>query len=186
MRWAALIKSCGFAWKMLGTKVCGLRSGLAGFFAHIVESADMGMIQGGNGRGCLLKLSQRFAIMLNCSRQEFDRRDAIQMHVFSLIDNIHSSAPKLFLHAMAADGTTNPGGIPVLRKILERLWGRRPGCGRSCKPVQEKQGAPADLLIERCIASLDRQPDSFHGTAGRCFGESAIHLQNGIPRKAQY
>ena len=83
----------------------------------------------GNGAGFRLKLSQRFAITLSLFRQEFDRHDAIQEGVFSLIDKTHSSTRKLFLHAMAADGATNPVGRPVLRQILERIWGRRLGCG---------------------------------------------------------
>ena len=78
---------------------------LAFLLVDVVNGADVGVIEAGDGTELTLEALQRVMVFGHFFRQEFDRNEAVKLNVLSLVDNTHASAPKLLQDPAMGDGS---------------------------------------------------------------------------------
>ncbi len=72
--------------------------------ADIVDSANVGMIQGGGSLRLALKSSQRLRVSGYFFGKELQGDEAPQARVFGLVDNAHAAAAELLDDAIMRNG----------------------------------------------------------------------------------
>ena len=63
---------------------------------HVVDGADVGVIEGGGSLRLALEALQGLMVLGHFFRQEFERDKAMELGVFGLIDHTHPAAAQLF------------------------------------------------------------------------------------------
>src|SRR5215467_1062242 len=105
--------------------------------ADVIEGADAGMIENGNGAGFAAKALQRLRVTDQIFGQEFQRNRAVQAGVERFVDHTHSSGAEPFGDAKVGDvlvnhcrdavigtGCRRPGwdtGIAIVERTLPKL-----------------------------------------------------------------
>ena len=99
--------------------------GLPVLLANVIDGADVGVVQSGCGLGFALEAGEGLRVVGNSFGQELQRDEAMQAHVFSLVDHPHSATAE-FLHD------------PVMRDGLSDHWRESYVCetGKSMKAVE--------------------------------------------------
>jgi len=64
---------------------------------HVVNGADVGMIQGGRRLRFALETSQRLRITANFLRQKFKGHKAVEPCVLGFVDHAHATATELIV-----------------------------------------------------------------------------------------
>src|SRR5208337_2834050 len=77
--------------------------GLAFVLADLVDGADIRMVQGRGGLRLALETGQRLWVFGDFIGQEFQRHEAAQLQVFSLIHDPHAATAKPFNRAVVRD-----------------------------------------------------------------------------------
>jgi hypothetical protein len=70
--------------------------GASVFFANVVDSADVGMIQRGRRLGFASKPFERLAVLREIFRKELEGNEAAEASVLRLVDHAHAAATELF------------------------------------------------------------------------------------------
>ncbi len=95
--------------------------GTALIFIDFVDSADVGMIERRCGARLALESLQSVRVAGGIFRQELERDQTAQPHVFSFVDNTHSARTKLFLDAVVRDNLVVHGaqnsGLEAIRRM---------------------------------------------------------------------
>ncbi len=82
---------------------------LAFVLADLVDRADVGMVEG-RGSLCLpLEPFQCLVIFGKFPRQELERHEAMELHVFSFVHHAHAPGTKLFEDAVVGNGFAEHG-----------------------------------------------------------------------------
>ena len=76
---------------------------------HVVNRADVGVIEGGSGLGFALETLERRVILCEFLRQKLQRDEAVELGVLGLIDHAHSAAAKLFKYPIMRERFVNHG-----------------------------------------------------------------------------
>jgi hypothetical protein len=76
---------------------------LVAMFADFVDGANVRMVQRGSGSRLAAKSFQGLRILRQRIRQEFQRHEAAEFSILSLVDNSHTAAAKLFQNAVVRD-----------------------------------------------------------------------------------
>ena len=74
---------------------------------HVVNSADVGMIQGGGSLRLALKASQGLMVLGQFTRQKLERSEPPEPGVLGLIDHTHPAAAKLLYNAVMLNHLPN-------------------------------------------------------------------------------
>ena len=87
--------------------------GAAGVLADVIDSADVGVVQGGGGLGFAAKSLERLAVLGEFFRQEFQGNEATETGVLGLVDDAHAAAAQLFDDAVVRDGLVEQRSVPT-------------------------------------------------------------------------
>ena len=71
---------------------------------HLVNGADVGMVQRGCGLRFALETSERVCVFGYIVRQELQGDKAMQLYVFGLVDHAHAAAAQFRDNAVMGDG----------------------------------------------------------------------------------
>src|SRR5580658_8699293 len=77
------------------------------FFANVVDSADVGMVESGRGFGFAAEASEGLGILGEVVGKKFQSYEAIKARVLSLVDDSHAAAAELFDYAVVGDGLSD-------------------------------------------------------------------------------
>ena len=80
----------------LAFEVFHRQEGSAVFFADIVDSADVGMVQRRGGTGFAAKAVKDGKLAADLIGEKFERNETAQADVLRLVDHAHSPAAKFF------------------------------------------------------------------------------------------
>ena len=72
------------------------QEGAVPFLANVVDSTDVGMIEGGSGLGLAAKTLQSLAVLGEVFGKELEGDEAPKSCVFSFVDHTHTAATELF------------------------------------------------------------------------------------------
>src|SRR6266850_1852403 len=78
--------------------------GLAVCFFNVVNRADVRMVERRGGTRFSSEPLEGLAVFRKFLRQEFQRHEAAQLSVFSLVNDTHTAATKLLHDAIVGDG----------------------------------------------------------------------------------
>ena len=81
--------------------------GAAIMFLNVVDGADIGVIQRRGGPRFTLETLQHLSVFGNIVRQEFQRDEASQAHVFGLVDHAHTAAAEFLDNPIMRDGLSD-------------------------------------------------------------------------------
>ena len=79
--------------------------GIAGVFADVVNSADIGMIKCGRRLSLALKAVQGLGIAGDFIRKELQSHEPVQPRVFRFVDDAHPATTELFDDAVMGNGS---------------------------------------------------------------------------------
>jgi hypothetical protein len=77
---------------------------MAVLLPDLVDSADIGMVEGGGGLGLALEPAQGLRISSNFVGQELQGDKPVQGYVFGLVDHTHPATTELLDNAVVRDG----------------------------------------------------------------------------------
>src|SRR5712691_8680967 len=77
---------------------------LAVLLANVVNSADIGMVQGGSSLRFPLKPAQRLGISRDFIGQEFQGNKSVKPGVLGLVDHTHPTTAELLYNPIVRDG----------------------------------------------------------------------------------
>ena len=131
---------------------------LAIYFVHVVNRADIGMIQSG-GRACFPSKSfERLAIRGKIFRQEFQRNEAAELRIFGLEHDAHTAATDFFNHAVVRDGFSDHEREE--RGVMLVPWSRQVNAPRQGRSILASRFIRAGRLKARLTRSSDGSPNS--------------------------
>ena len=81
--------------------------GLAVGFADVVNGADVGMIQRGGGARFAAEAFERLRVFGQFIGEEFQRDEAAEVGVLSLVNHAHAATAEFFDDAVVRDGLAN-------------------------------------------------------------------------------
>src|SRR5713226_2114298 len=87
---------------------------------HLVNGANVGMIQSGSAACFPLETLQRPMVLRKLFGKELDRHGTAELEVLGLIDHTHTPAAQLLQDAVMRDGLAGHArGLPA---VYSRLW----------------------------------------------------------------
>ena len=128
---------------------------LAVHFVHVVNRADIGMIQSGGRARFAAKSLERLAVRGKIFRQEFQSNEAAEFRILSLEDDAHPAATDFLYDAVMGNRSSGEWRrIGHRRESYAVQWFKSTRCGTLSKRVAWRllTVAPAALIL----APLDR------------------------------
>ena len=118
--------------------------GRSGFFANVVDGANVGVVQPRGSLGFPSKTLQSGGVFGRISGEEFQSNRTLKAGILSFIDHTHTAAELLY-DAVVRDGSADHSGDAWLR--VARFYER--GCGQSTNVLSSTSlSNPEDLFWE--------------------------------------
>ena len=84
------------------------------FLANVVHGADVGMVESGSGLRFAAETLQRLPILGKVLRKKFQRDEAAEACIFSLINHPHAAATEFLDDPVMGDGVPEQGKVSTL------------------------------------------------------------------------